>query len=192
MEPKDIKTLLLLEAIEKDECQSQRELSKKLNMSLGLVNTLIKNLTTRGIFNSSKLSNNRARYVLSPQGVAEKANLTRQYLSYSINYYNEIKKRIEETLKRLENEGKKKIVFYGSGELCEIACIIYTDNNNGNVIIIDNDKAGRKICGQEIQEEGVLKNEYFDAIVIMDYSNISTAIKNLIDMGVSTDKIFSL
>ena len=49
MEIREIKTLLLLEAIEKEEIQSQRDLSKKLNISLGLVNTFLKNLTHRGI-----------------------------------------------------------------------------------------------------------------------------------------------
>ena len=192
MELRDLKTLSLLEAIDGEEYQSQRALSKKLNMSLGLVNTFIKNLTNQGIFETSKLSNNRVRYILSPQGVVKKANLTKQYLSYSISYYNEIKKRIEETLKRLEKQGGKKFVFYGSGELCEIACMIFSDNNNGKKIIVDNDKAGRKICGQEILEEAVLKDEKFDAIIIMDFNNISNAKKKLTALGVSTDKIFSV
>ena len=50
MEPRDIKTLFILEAIEKEECQSQRELSRNLNISLGLVNAFIKKLAFRGLF----------------------------------------------------------------------------------------------------------------------------------------------
>ena len=192
MEPRDVKTLLLLEAIDKEECQSQRELSKKINVSLGLVNTFIKNLTIRGIFKTVNLPGNKVKYILTPKGVVEKTNLTRQYLSYSIRYYNEIKRRVSETLSLLEKTGKKEIVFYGTGELIEITSIILCEHNNSNVKIIDNKKAGRKICGIKIHEEAKLESLHFDAVVILDFDNISISRGELIKKGVPADKIFAI
>ena len=42
------KSLLLLDEISKGEALSQRDLSKKLNIALGLVNSYIKNLVSKG------------------------------------------------------------------------------------------------------------------------------------------------
>lgn len=192
MEPKDLKTLLLMEAIDNKECQSQRELSRKLNISLGLVNTFIKNLTIRGIFKTTKLTNNRIRYVLSPKGMVAKADLTKQYLSYSIQCYNEIKKRIAQVIANLGKDGRKYIVFYGATELCEIASMTIGADNAMNLKIIDDGKAGSRMCGIEISEEATLDNLHFDALVIMDLENISIIRSRLVDKGVPDEKIYEL
>jgi len=42
------KSLLLLDEIAKGEPLSQRDISKKLNIALGLVNSYIKNLVSKG------------------------------------------------------------------------------------------------------------------------------------------------
>ena len=41
MDHQDLRTLRLLEEIEKDHAPSQRDLARKLNASLGLVNSLL-------------------------------------------------------------------------------------------------------------------------------------------------------
>lgn len=192
MESKDVKTLLLLEAIDKKSCQSQRELSKKLNMSLGLVNIFIKDLTSRGIFRTDRLSNNKMRYILSPKGKAEKINLAKQYLSHSIGYYNEIKQRVSDVLADLEKDGKQRIVFYGTGEICEIMCVILGEQNIDNVQIIDEKKIGRKICGRKIYGEAKIEESSFDAVVIMDFKNSSAIRQNLINRNVPPEKIFAI
>lgn len=192
MEPREVKTLLLLEAIGKEECQSQRELSKKIRMSLGLVNTFIRQLKIRKIFKTVNLPGNKVRYMLTSKGLAEKANLRRQYLSYSIRYYNEIKQRVSEVLSALKQNGKKKIIIYGTGELCEITCIVLGEHNVNNVKIIDDKKAGQTICGLKIYDETRIKFFDFDAVVIMDFENISITRIELIKKGVPSNKIFAI
>jgi predicted transcriptional regulator len=192
MDPKDLKTLLLMEAIDDNGCQSQRELSCKLNISLGLVNTFIKDLKIRGIFQTSKQSNNKMRYILSAKGKIEKVNLSKQYLAYSIHYYNEIKRRISDVLTKLEKDGKQEIVFYGTGEICEIMCLILCEHNGYNVKIIDDKKAGRTICGRKIYDEVNIEKLNFDAVVIMDFENFSAIRDKLIDKSIPPDKIFTI
>jgi DNA-binding MarR family transcriptional regulator len=192
MESKDVKTLLLLEAIDTEEYQSQRELSRKLNISLGLVNTFIKNLSFRGICKTSKLSNNRIIYNLSSKGILEKEKLSIQYLSHSMHYYRETKRRVERLLTALEKNGKTKIIFYGAGELCEIACVALNGKKNRDVTIIDDSKAGGIICGIKISAEATLESFNFDAIVIMDFKNTPIARKKLRAIGVPQNKIYDL
>jgi len=50
MDTQDIRTLKLMEEIDKDYTQSQRDLSNKLDISLGLVNSFVKRLASKGYF----------------------------------------------------------------------------------------------------------------------------------------------
>lgn len=192
MESREVKTLLLLEAIGEEDYLSQRELSRKLNISLGLVNAFINKLLIQGVFKTSKLSKNRVRYILSPKGILEKAELTRKYLEHSIGYYKEVKRRVAELLSMLSKTGKRKIIFYGAGDLCEIACVIIGENDKANVTVIDDKKAGRIICGHEIHEEAKLQDTYFDALIIMGYENNSFIRSYLIDRGIPVEKIYDI
>lgn len=192
MEPREVKTLLLLEAVGEEKCRSQRELSEKIKMSLGLVNTFIKQLTIRKIFKRDNLPGNRVRYTLTSKGILEKDNLTRQYLSHSISYYNEIKRRVSDLLIRLKNNGNTDLILYGTGELCEITCVASGEHNINNVRIIDDKKAGDTICGLKIYEEAEMKVFDFDAVVIMDFKNTSIIRKKLIDKSIPSDKIYSI
>jgi DNA-binding Lrp family transcriptional regulator len=192
MEPRDIKTLLLLETVERDGYQSQRDLAKKIRMSLGLVNAFIKRLTIRGIFETVTLAGNKARYRLTPKGIAEKARLTKQYLSYSVQYYNGIKQIASGVLVALKKDNREKIVFYGTGELCEITCIALSEHNIHNVKIIDDNKAGMTICGYRVYKINDIEHLDFDAIVIMDIDDTSIYRKKLIDKGIPSGKIYQI
>ena len=192
MQPRDVKTLFLLEALGKEGSQSQRDLSKKLNISLGLVNSFINNLLIQGVFKTSKLSKNRVSYKLSPKGIVEKAELTRKYFAYSMGYYKEIKNRISKVIQTLVNNGKRSIILYGTGDLCEIACVVLSENNLGDVKIIDDNEAGRKICGITISPVEIIDQFDFDAIIIMDFENASACHKNLLNKGVPAEKIYPI
>jgi DNA-binding Lrp family transcriptional regulator len=192
MDSKDVKTLFLLEAIGKEGCQSQRELSKKVRMSLGQVNALIKQLKIRKIYRTINLSGNKVRYTLTSKGAKEKASLIRQYLSFSISYYNEVKQLVSELLTALKKNGNRNLIFYGAGELCEITCIVSNEQKVGKIKVIDDKKAGETICGLKIYEEAKMNSFNFDAVVIMDFENISTIRKKLIDRCVPSYKIYSV
>lgn len=192
MEPRDIKTLLLLEAIGQDECQSQRDLAGKLNISLGLVNSFINKLVVQGVFKTSKQPNNRIRYILSPKGITRKAELYKKYFEYSLGYYKEIKQRISKLIHMLADDDKHRILLYGAGELCEIACIVIHEKSINGITIIDEKNAGKTICGIRVDSAETIDQLQFDAIIIVDFENASTYQRNLIQKGVPIEKIHDL
>ncbi len=192
MEQRDIRTLLLLEAIGKDECLSQRDLSRKLNISLGLVNSFINKLLSQGVFKVSKRSRNRIRYILSPKGVSKKAELSREYFEYSLGYYKAIKQKISKSIQMLAKNDIQNIILYGVGELCEIACIVIHEENISDIRIIDEKNAGKKICGIRVANTDAIDTSHFDAIIIVDFENASSYQRDLIQKGVPTEKIHDL
>jgi biotin operon repressor len=189
MEKNHIKILKLMEAIEKDNSHSQRELSEKLNISLGLVNKLIKDLKYQGFIKAGNHIKTRPEYILTIEGFTEKNKLKAKHISYSINFYKIIKGMIHERLVELKSNERKKFVFYGAGELCEIACILLSHKNQRKVKIVDNEKAGKYICGNKIYKEAEIAKMDFDGIIIMEADNNNVIRKKLINKGISSDKI---
>jgi len=97
----------VLRLLEDSPSRSQREVASELGMSLGKVNYLLKALLDKGfvkIQNFRNSSNKRAyAYLLTPEGVAAKADLTRNFLARKIAEYDALKLEIERL--RRESEG---------------------------------------------------------------------------------------
>ena len=117
MDHHDIHALRILEEIEKDSSQSQRELARKLNISLGLVNSFIKRLAHKGYFKITTIPRNRARYVLTPKGFAEKTRLTYEFIQYSFRFYKTAREKLKALLATLEEGHVERVAFYGASDL---------------------------------------------------------------------------
>jgi len=76
MDPKDIRTLKILEQVDNGKTPSQRDLAGELNISLGLVNSFIKRLVKKGFVKIRTVPKKRLKYILTPHGAAEKSRLT--------------------------------------------------------------------------------------------------------------------
>src|SRR5512133_1147376 len=81
------RSFLLLSEIAGDEPLSQREISRRLGIAVGLVNSYLKNLVAKGYVRVKNFPSNRYAYLLTPQGIAEKSRLAYQHLSYFTNLY---------------------------------------------------------------------------------------------------------
>ena len=101
---------LLAELHNSSEC-TQRELSTKLNVSLGKVNYLLKELIKRGLISVRNFSTNpqklkKVRYVLTKKGFQARVELTRYFLKKKEAEYNRMKEEWER-LKRTEEEQRR-------------------------------------------------------------------------------------
>lgn len=79
----DISEINILELLQSNELLSQRELSEKTGLSLGMVNLLIKKFVKIGIIKTERLNGNKIKYMLTPNGFSYLANKTIQYVSKS-------------------------------------------------------------------------------------------------------------
>jgi EPS-associated MarR family transcriptional regulator len=86
---------------------SQREAATSLGMSLGKVNYCLKALIAKGFVKAENYRNSNNKlayfYLLTPSGIAAKAELTRQFLARKMREYDELKLEIERL--RQESEG---------------------------------------------------------------------------------------
>ncbi|MGQ0695330.1 MAG: winged helix-turn-helix transcriptional regulator, partial [Nitrospiraceae bacterium] len=82
--------LLLLNEVERNGSVTQRSLATKLGVALGLTNLYLKRLARKGYIKITTIPPHRIRYLLTPQGLAEKSRLTYQYMQYSLSHYRDM------------------------------------------------------------------------------------------------------
>ena len=193
MERHEINTLRILEAFEQDPSQTQRELSRKLKISLGLVNAFTKRLAKRGLFKVKCIHKNRIQYILTPKGIAEKTRLTYNYVIYSLQYYRSTRTRLLIILNELSKSNTKNIVFFGVSELAEIAYIALLKTDIKLYAIIDDEMAGQKFMKTPIQGLPHLKQLPPDvAVAITRLDGAEDNIELLANAGIAKEKIFDL
>jgi len=113
MDKEVYRTWRLLAEIENDAGVTQRSLSTKLGIALGLTNACLKKMVKKGYVKVANMDRNRIHYLLTPRGVAEKASLTYEYLQYAVEFYRETRARVRDGLQSLRLQSKSNLVFYG-------------------------------------------------------------------------------
>ena len=192
MDKEDIHILRLMGEVERNGSYSQRELSRGLNISLGLVNTFIKRLVNKGYFKVKTMPRNRMKYFLTPEGLARKSKLTVEYLRYSVNFYKEIKTLLIGKFKEMEENRIRSILFFGAGEVAELAYLYLQLTNIQLVGIIDDSKKGNDFFEFKVNDFDRLNHQDWDAILMTRLDDTEKDIKCLIEKGISPDKIATI
>src|SRR3989304_7120854 len=95
--------LKLLKELSENNSQSQRELSRKLGLSMGSVNYVLSSLVDAGFIRAKRFKNSKNKiaymYILTPIGIKSKMQLSRDFLKRKLDEYEMLKMEIEE-LKR--------------------------------------------------------------------------------------------
>ena len=99
----------LLKTLENDPSLSQRDLAKRLGISLGKVNFCLNALVEKGCLKVKNFRNSGNKlayaYLLTPRGVEEKARITVHFLKYKVQEYERLRSEIEELKREAEQKG---------------------------------------------------------------------------------------
>ena len=192
MDPKDIRTLKILEKVDADIVPSQRDLARDLNISLGLVNSFIKRLVKKGYFKARHVPKNRMRYFLTPQGASEKTRLTYEYIQHSYNFYKEARQKLRALYTELEKQGVTRIVFYGASDLAEIAYLSLQETNIELLAIFDDDKKGERFLGYTIAHPDRMGSFSFDRILITSINSTEIILQKVAALTLSNETVVQI
>jgi DNA-binding MarR family transcriptional regulator len=145
------RSFLLLSEIAAEEQLSQRELSKRLGIALGLVNSYLKNLVSKGFVRVANFPRNRYAYLLTPTGFAEKSRLAYQHLSYFSGLYTVARQDYLRLFRALAAEGVKGIAFCGIDEVAEIAYLSLKEIGLELEVVMDSDAAGQRFFDKQVE-----------------------------------------
>jgi len=92
--------LRVMRVIEENPTATQREIAQELNVSLGGVNYCLKALVDRGLVKLNNFAKSERKlgyaYILTPEGVSEKAKITVRFLKWKIAEYELLQQEIEQ------------------------------------------------------------------------------------------------
>jgi len=192
MDPKDIRTLKILEKVEIDQSTSQRDLASELNISLGLVNSFIKRLVKKGFVKISTIPKQRIKYIITPHGAAEKSRLTYLYVQQSYHFYKEARKKLRNLYAELENQGIANLVFYGAGDLAEIAYISLQQTSMKLIAIVDDEKIDIRFMKIPVTDPALLDTISYDRIIVTAVNSRSAILHKLAQRGIPPELVIQI
>jgi DNA-binding MarR family transcriptional regulator len=183
------RSLQILDELSNDDSLTQRDLSSRLGIALGLVNSYVKNLVKKGYVTVKAIPPKRYTYYLTPSGFAEKTRLAYDMFHDYTRIYREARKSLKTLFRELREKGKKNIIFTGADEVAEIAYISLQEAGLNLAGILDEDLAGQDFFGNKIQQVKSLTTIDYDCIVITSYVKRETLYKELQKHGAARKNI---
>ena len=113
----------LLAALQDGEIVTQLSLSKRIAVSVGLVNALLKRAAKKGHIKAKAAPFKRYAYYLTPKGFSEKSRMVAEYLETSLNFFRKARLEYSDVFNRIAACGFSTSILAGDGELAEIAIL---------------------------------------------------------------------
>ena len=183
--------LLVLTEVERDGGVTQRSLAAKLGVALGLANLYLKRLVRNGYIAITTIPSRRIRYVLTPEGSAEKSRLTSLRLEYALSHYRELRARLREALSQMARNGMNRVVIYGTSELAEMTYLSLREMQMTLVGFVD-DGRQESFLSYPVRSLDVLREWQFDAVLLANFDQQTGVRTKLEHHQVPDSKIIAL
>ncbi len=115
-EPLDEREFELINIVGAKLGSNQRDLSRQMDMSLGMVNMLLRRLVSKGYIRINQLNKKKVEYILTRKGFSEKMRKSVRYTIKTICSLGLIKRRLSGTLQELINQGDRKFIILGESD----------------------------------------------------------------------------
>ena len=164
----------ILQAIASGERVTQRSLSGELGVALGLTNLLIRRLVNKGYVKMAGMGTRHVRYLMTPAGWEALGNATRASMANTVRLYTQTREQIRASLDAISERcevdatGQKRVVFYGAGDVAEIAYVSLQSTDLTLVGVVDDRRRGR-FFDLTIREAERLSPDGLDGVV---YSHV--------------------
>ena len=114
--PDDLTDLRILDELNRDPSLSQREISRRVGVSVGLTNLILRRMAKKTWIKMRTMPGKRMLYALTPRGITEKVRKTRDFLSLSLRYYGDLRQTL---VQRIRETGIKspRVAAFGAGDL---------------------------------------------------------------------------
>jgi DNA-binding MarR family transcriptional regulator len=187
----DRRNLQALEAIAQDAHITQRTLSTKLGMALGLTNIYLRRLVRKGYVKCVNVQSNRLRYLLTPTGIAEKTRLTYEFMEYSLFLYGQVRQHLRTVLEPAVRQNRRRIAIYGTGEAAELAYLSITELGLELVAVFDGSVAGR-FLGQVVRPIEQHPEVAFDLLLIASLERAEPMVEQFVKLGIERERLVTL
>jgi DNA-binding MarR family transcriptional regulator len=192
----------VLQAIASGRPVTQRSLSSDLGVALGLTNLLVRRLVAKGYVKVSRMGTRHIRYLMTTAGWEALAEATRKSLEDTVHRYTQTREQIRGSLAEISNRcdvngsGQKRVVFYGAGDVAEIAYVSLQSTDLTLVGVVDDQRTGR-FFEMPISPPGLLSAESlgsvpYDHVVVTTLKHAESIRARIAGRGVPPGRVSCL
>ena len=184
--------LRLLSEVQRTSQATQRDLSRRVGIALGVTNILVRGLAQKGYIRVTHAGWKRWLYTLTPAGMTRKVQLTLAYLTRFLDHYRQVRAMIAQELAPLAADGCGRVALYGRGEVAELAYLTLTEIGVGQVEVFDHGAGGLKFLGMWVQDVDTLLPADYDRVIIASLEGVEGKQEELARLGVAQERIVTL
>ncbi len=118
--PDSARELGLLEEIERDPDTTQASMADRLGVAVGTVNWHVKRLIAKGYVKVKRAERRKLRYIITPEGIAERAKLTVAYIENSMHLYRQTRQQAVQVLQQARERGFNQVMIQGDGDIADV------------------------------------------------------------------------
>jgi DNA-binding MarR family transcriptional regulator len=166
-----LRELVLLFGIHQQARTTQSRLAKLAGIVPAMVNNYIKEFVAAGHVEVRGRTNRNMTYHLTEAGQARLSKLFRDYLNETVGLYIHAKDEIRRQLRKVYDEGLRRVVFYGAAETGEIAVAVGHELGFDVAGIVDSDprKHGKLIDGLRVEPPETISTARPQVVVISSF-----------------------
>ena len=168
----------LLATLERRDVVTQPALAKRLSISVGMVNALLKRAARKGLVKAKAAPYKRWAYYLTPEGFQEKSCLVAQYLDASLAFFRMARREYRLLFASGRRMGFRRFVLVGRGEVAEIALLAAIESDAELVGILVREANASRLYGLPVLRS-LDEAEAWDALVITEARHPQEAFERL-------------
>ena len=189
MDVESRRDLQLLEAIEQESTVTQRTLAERLGIALGLTNLYLKRLIRKGYVKCVTVAPNRLMYLVTPRGVAKKAQLTYEFMRYSLDFYRDARRHLRQRLTHAV-AAPQRVAIYGTGDAAELVFLLLRELALDPVAIFGEEEG--RFLGMPVLPVPQHSAVGYDVLIVAVLERPAGTAKRLRACGVPAEKILML
>ena len=180
----------LLSEVEQEPDVTQRQLSARMGIALGLTNVLLRNLIQKGYVKVSHASWKRRLYTLTPDGFGHRIRLMVNYVQQVLDHYQNVRQTLRNQLEPLALNKESSIAIYGVGQFAELVYLGLKEQGIEEIeVFAENPSPDEMFLGLPVQDARHITSVDYDRIVVATLDGSGDHRKCLAKRGVPFDKL---
>ena len=182
--------LQILQEVQETPEITQRQLSVKIGIALGLTNVLLRNFIQKGHVRVSQASWKRRIYSLTPEGIAHKLHLTVAYIDRVLNHYHNVRHTLREEMETLAVNSESRVAIMGTGEFAELVFLGLREIGIDDIeMFASTSSVGGRFLGMPVHDVETIRPEQYDRILVAILESSDEASGKLVNLGASPEKV---
>jgi len=176
--------LELLSELDQDPDVSQRQLSNRIGIALGLTNVLLRNMAKKGYIKVGQATWKRRLYTLTPEGFFHRVRLMRVYVSRVMADYQKVRCTLKDELQPYSLNAESRVAIVGTGEFAELVFLGLKDIGIEEIDVFSTRVVDdQKFLGMPVREISTIHPELYDQMIVGMLTGLESTCEQILDRG---------